>query len=122
MPVKPRRTDIGDFIESLNAGVFKDKIDHVLSEVALYTSEYGDNRKKGIVEIKFTFGRMGEGDQMLISHKITKSMPTKGGKATEEDTTESAMYMGPGGKLTIEQPPVNHQNQGGLELVFDKED
>ena len=38
---------------------------------------------------------------MKISHKLKMVTPTKRGKKSEEDTTETPMWVGKGGKLTI---------------------
>ena len=52
---------------------------------------------------------------MKIKHKLSYVRPTNRGKISEEDTTETPMYVNRGGRLTILQedrgqlltPPVN---------------
>ena len=50
------------------------------------------------VIFKFT---QSDEDRVKISHKLKMVTPTKRGKKSEEDTTETPMWVGKGGKLTI---------------------
>ncbi len=47
--------------------------------------------------------------RVKIKHKLCYSTPTLRGKASEEDTTETPMWVNRGGKLTIRQ-----EDQGQL--------
>lgn len=71
-----------------------------------------NNGNKGKVTLSFDFERMGnsvEEKRVKIKHKLQYVTPTPRGKATEEDTTETPMWVNKGGKLTILQ-----EDQGNL--------
>lgn len=108
------QTNIDDFISEIGAGIFKEKLAHALSEAALGTVLHGNGTKKGKVSVEFTFKQIGENDQVVISHKLSHVTPTKRGKASEEDTTETPMFVGRGGVLTIDQPKEDHKGQFSL--------
>lgn len=50
-----------------------------------------------------------EEKRVLIQHKLKFTAPTPKGKGSEEDTTETPMYVNKGGKLSIMQ-----EDQGQL--------
>ena len=50
-----------------------------------------------------------EGVDLALKHKLNYVTPTPRGKASEEDTTETPMYVNRGGRLTILQ-----EDQGQL--------
>ncbi|EKQ6287723.1 hypothetical protein [Escherichia coli] len=81
-----RSTDVQAFIGELDGGVFETKIGAVLSEVA-----------SGVM------------NRVKIKHKLSYVRPTNRGKISEEDTTETPMYVNRGGRLTILQ-----EDQGQL--------
>lgn len=91
-------TKTQDFIADLDGGVFEEKIGRVLSEVAAGVVAQG---RKGSVTIKFDFKQISESNQVEVSHKLSYDKPTRRGKATEEDTTTTPMYVGNGGDMTI---------------------
>ncbi|VDY36193.1 Uncharacterised protein [Morganella morganii] len=68
-----------------------------LNEVAFGTNKNGGT---GEVHVIFKFTQSDE-DRVKISHKLKMITPTKRGKKSEEDTTETPMWVGKGGKLTI---------------------
>jgi len=110
MSNKLKPTDVPLFMQSLDFGKFAEKLSLVLSEVAAHTGEYGMGKKVGKVNLSITMARMGsEGNQLLLSHKIEKQVPTARGKATEEDTTETAMFIHAGGELS-DSPPLEDLN------------
>ena len=92
-----RETNIPEFIGELDAGVFENKLSAVLNDVAKGVM---NTRAKGEVTIKLSFSPMDE-NRVKISHKLTFVIPTPRGKTSEEDTTETPMYVNRGGKLTI---------------------
>lgn len=108
------QTDVNDFIEELGAGVFKEKLAHILSEAALGTVHFGQGNKKGKVTIELTLQQIGENEQVIVSHKLSNSIPTKRGKKSEEDITETPFYVGKGGVLTINPPKEDNNGQFGL--------
>ena len=104
-----RMTVVPDFLGELDAGVFMNKIAASLNTTALGTLNNGG---KGKVVLTFDIERMGnsvEEKRVKIKHKLQYTTPTPRGKATEEDTTETPMYVGKGGKLSIMQ-----EDQGQL--------
>ncbi|HDG1709971.1 hypothetical protein [Kluyvera ascorbata] len=104
-----RMTVVPDFLGELDAGVFMNKIAAALNNTALGVLNNGN---KGKVTLTFDFERMGnsvEEKRVRIKHKLQYVTPTPRGKATEEDTTETPMWVNKGGKLTILQ-----EDQGNL--------
>jgi hypothetical protein len=104
-----RMTVVPDFLGELDAGVFMNKIAAALNTTALGVLNNGN---KGQVVLAFDIERMGnsvEEKRVKIKHKLKYSTPTPRGKATEEDTTETPMWVNKGGKLTILQ-----EDQGQL--------
>lgn len=104
-----RMTVVPDFLGELDAGVFMNKIAAALNTTALGVLNNGN---KGKVVLTFDFERMGnsvEEKRVKIKHKLNYSTPTPRGKASEEDTTETPMWVNKGGKLTILQ-----EDQGQL--------
>lgn len=81
---------------------------------ALNTAALGvlNNGSKGKVVLTFDIDRMGnsiEEKRVMIKHKLQYITPTPRGKVSEEDTTETPMFVNRGGKLTILQ-----EDQGNL--------
>lgn len=106
-----RMTVVPDFLGELDAGVFMNKIAAALNTTALGVL---NNGTKGKVVLTFDIERMGnsvEEKRVKIKHKhkLNYITPTPRGKASEEDTTETPMWVNKGGKLTILQ-----EDQGQL--------
>jgi hypothetical protein len=104
-----RMTNVPDFLGELDAGVFMNKIAGALNTAALGVL---NNGSKGKVVLTFDIERMGnsiEEKRVMIKHKLQYVTPTPRGKASEEDTTETPMFVNRGGKLTILQ-----EDQGNL--------
>ncbi|EDW8118152.1 hypothetical protein HVX06_08085 [Enterobacter sp. RHB15-C17] len=104
-----RMTVVPDFLGELDAGVFMNKIAAALNTTALGVLNNGN---KGKVTLTFDLDRMSnstEEKRVMIKHKLQYSCPTPRGKTSEEDTTETPMYVNRGGKLTILQ-----EDQGNL--------
>ncbi len=104
-----RMTNVPDFLGELDAGVFINKIAGALNTAALGVLNNGN---KGKVVLTFDIDRMGnsiEEKRVMIKHKLQYITPTPRGKVSEEDTTETPMFVNRGGKLTILQ-----EDQGNL--------
>lgn len=104
-----RMTNVPDFLGELDAGVFINKIAGALNTAALGV---WNNGSKGKVVLTFDIDRMGnsiEEKRVMIKHKLQYITPTPRGKVSEEDTTETPMFVNRGGKLTILQ-----EDQGNL--------
>ena len=110
-----RKTNVQDFIGELNAGVLVDQLGLMLSEAALATVINGNGSKKGKVGLEFTFQQIGENDQVIVVARLTKSVPTKRGKKTEENATDTPMFVGKGGVLTIDAPKESLTGQFNLQ-------
>lgn len=107
-------TNVDDFISELGAGIFKEKLAHALSQAGLSAVNHGDGKRKPKVTIEFTLEKIGDNEQVIISHKLAYSTPTKRGKRSEEDTTETPMFVGKGGVLSINQPREDDNGQFSL--------
>ena len=104
-----RMTNVPDFLGELDAGVFINKIAGALNTAALGVL---NNGSKGKVVLTFDIDRMGnsiEEKRVMIKHKLQYITPTPRGKVSEEDTTETPMFVNRGDKLTILQ-----EDQGNL--------
>ncbi|MGC6233521.1 hypothetical protein VU677_22580 [Hafnia paralvei] len=104
-----RMTVVPDFLGELDAGIFVNKIAAALNNTALGVLNNGG---KGQVVLTFDIDRLSnsvEEKRVGIKHKLKFVTPTPRGKQSEEGTTETPMYVGKGGKLTILQ-----EDQGQL--------
>lgn len=104
-----RMTVVPDFLGELDAGIFVNKIAAALNNTAVGVLNNGG---KGQVVLTFDIDRLSnsvEEKRVGIKHKLKFVTPTPRGKQSEEDTTETPMYVGKGGKLTILQ-----EDQGQL--------
>lgn len=107
-------TNVDDFIDELNAGILKQKLGAILSDVAFGVITYGEKNRKGKIILEMNFQKVGDNDQVIISHKLSHSTPTKRGKKSEEDVTETPMFVGKGGVLSISPPKENDAGQFNL--------
>lgn len=114
-----RRTNIVDFFGECNAGILAEKIAVALSDAAMAQINHGRGNMKAKLTIEFGFQQMGDNEQVIVSHKLASSLPTKRGKKTEEDITETAFFVGKGGQLTINQPTEEESGQFGLNREID---
>ena len=118
MSIKP--TDVNDFFDELGAGVFKQKLAHVLSEVAAGVIAYGGGKRKGKVTIELSIAQLGENEQLLINQKLAFELPLKRGKRMETDVTDSAFFVGIGGEITATEPREENSGQFNLVHSIDK--
>jgi len=91
-------TDVQEFISELDASIFEQKVAQALGEVSAAVI---DNNAAGSVTLKFDFKRIGSSYQVMVKHKLSFVKPMPKGKATEENTTETPMYIGVNGYLSI---------------------
>jgi hypothetical protein len=113
------KTNVDDFIGELGAGVIKEKLALVISEAALGTVLHGGNKRKGKVSVEFTFQQVGDMDQVIVTSKICNSVPTSRGKRSLEDATDTPMFVGKGGVVTINPPKEDTKGQFGLKQERD---
>lgn len=81
----------------LDVGGFINKVGVALSEVAVGVMQSGD---KGKVVIELDL-EMCNGEQALVKSKLKFIKPTSRGKQSEEDTTETLMYVARNGALSL---------------------
>lgn len=103
-------TNVPAFVGDLYGGVFEEKLSAILSEVAAGVTTF--DGKQGKVTIDLTFKKLGAASQVNIAHKLSYTVPTMRGKMSEEDVTETPMYVNSGGALSLFP-----ENQGQM---FDK--
>lgn len=91
-----------EILPDLRAGRFLEKADAAMAATAKAVIANGDKGKKGKVVITFEMQRIGESNQVTLTHGLQFSMPTARGKAGEEDVTETPMHVSPiTGALTL---------------------
>lgn len=94
--------DVTDTLPDLDAGLFIRKLSRALADTALAVVNQDGKSKKGQVTVTFSIGRLSDnGNQVVMEHKLAYSRPTKRGKASEQDSTETAMYVSGNGSLTL---------------------
>ena len=91
-------TNVSTFFSDLDAGVFEEKLSRVLSDTAIAALEH---KRQGEVAIKLTLKRIGDSQQVSITHKLTYKRPTSKGQVTEDNTTETPMHVGANGALSL---------------------
>lgn len=91
-------TNLQTLLPDLDGGVFEQKIATVLSEVALGVVTNG---RQGKVTIEFDLKQIGETQQVNVKHTLKFVKPTKRGKATEEDATQTPLYVAKNGDLAL---------------------
>lgn len=101
-----RGTDVREFIRDLDGGVFEAKLSTTLSDVAASVIDHG---AKGKVVITLDMERIGTSYQCVIKQTLKYVRPTAKGGIQETNTTETPMYVGRGGKLSLLQ-----EDQGQL--------
>jgi hypothetical protein len=87
-------------LNDLDGGVFMQKLASALALAAAGVVE-NDGRRKGRVSMEFLISRIGESNQVSISHTLKYKRPTRRGYAAEDDTTETPVYVGSQGRLSI---------------------
>lgn len=87
-----------ELLGDLNAGVFLQQIESALSDTSLGVVTTG---RKGKVVITLDLKRIGESNQVAVTHKLNYVKPTHRGRATEEYATETPMHVGPRGALSL---------------------
>lgn len=92
------QTDFQTMVGDLNAGVFAQQAGRAFSDVSAGVVDTG---KKGRVTLTFDIKRVGESSQVSISHKVAYKRPTMRGEATEVTTSDTAMYVGARGVLSL---------------------
>ena len=106
--INSRHTNVDEFFENLDGGVFKQKLSVLLSDVAAGAF---DHKKKGSITIKLEIERIdGSEDIVKLTHDLQHKTPTMYGHKTETNKKDSTMFISTGGKLSA----VPHDNQKTL--------
>lgn len=92
-------------VGDLDAGIFEQKVTTAVAEAALGVVTTG---KKGRVVLTLDIKRIGDSNQVELTHGLRYVKPTNKGKVTEEDTTATPLHVGPRGHLTLF--PVSQQS------------
>ena len=100
-----RGTDLPEFINDLDGGVFAEKVSRALSDVA---AGVVDHNKAGEVTLKFKIERIGNSYRTGIKHSLNYKVPEANGSYSQENTTESVMHVNQGGRMTV-FPENQHQ-------------
>lgn len=93
-----KQQQLYDLFGELDAGVFINKVTRGLADVALGAVT---TSKTGKIVLTFDVKQIGTSNQVNIKHHIKTVKPTANGKVTEENSTETPVYVGTGGTLTI---------------------
>ena len=99
-----KQTDFDTFMEEIEAGIAKNILSKALSDVAMGVVT---NHKTGNVTSTFKRKQSGESDQVNITTDIAMEEPTKRGSRVEKRQSDTVMYVGKGGAMTIFQPNQN---------------
>lgn len=95
-------TNVTEFIQDLDVGNFKEKFGAVLSEVAIGVMRSETGAAKGKVTAEFEITMLSS-EKVNVKSKLKFVKPTSRGILSEEDTTETPMYISRNGELSIMQ-------------------
>ena len=108
MPNK-KMTDATQFLADLEGGVFAAKIGAAITEAAMGTINW--DRASQVV-ITLGLKRMGNSRQVMVDHKLLFVQPRQHGKITEEETTNTPMYVNADGTVTaFAESVLTNQNE-----------
>lgn len=93
-----KTTAFSEMLPDLDAGVFEEKINRALADVALGVVTTG---KTGKVTIELDLKQIASSNQVNVSHRLKYTRPTANGKLAEENTTATPMHVGVNGKLSL---------------------
>ena len=93
-----KTTDVAQLFHDLDAGIFTQRLDAAMRDVALGVVTTG---KKGKVTITLDLERIGDASQVKCTHAIKSTKPTIKGKVMEEATTSTPLHVGTGGVLSL---------------------
>lgn len=90
-------SEIADFLGELGAGNYEEKLTRSIKETALACMS---NNKAGEITLKFKITPINQ-SQAKITHAIEFKAPTLNGVKTEKNSTETHMYVGTCGKMSL---------------------
>jgi hypothetical protein len=101
-------TDVESFVTDLEGGLAAQQLSVALSETA---AAVVDHNKKGSVTLKLDFELIKGTRQVRVEHKVTFERPTSTGKAGETASGASVLHVSKGGRLTLAQPDMYHEEE-----------
>lgn len=99
--LSPVATNVAEMLADLNGGVFLEQVGTAMSDVALGVVNFGDKGKTGEVILKFKMTRIGESNQIALTHAMAYKRPTSKGKRGEELSGDTPLHVNTGGRLTL---------------------
>lgn len=97
-----KQYDALDTLPDLDGGVFARQLSAAMAKTAMAVVQQEGRARKGKVTIELTFERLGEtGTQVNLSHKLAFVHPTQRGKAAEDLTSSTVMYVNGDGALNL---------------------
>lgn len=107
--MEPKITSFVDVLTELDAGTFEQKISRAMADCA---SGVVDTGKAGKITITLDLKRVASSHQVTVKHAVKFVRPTINGKVTEENATETPLYVGARGRLTV-TPDTQQEMFGG---------
>jgi len=105
-------TEVNQFINDLDGGVFTERLSKILSDVAAGVM---DHERGGNVTISINMKRVDNTYQIKLDHKVTYKKPTARGDISENNTTATLMHVDVGGEMTLF--PKSQVKQGQMHLA-----
>lgn len=102
--------DVSEFITDLDGGQFELIVSKALSEVA---AAVVDHAKNGEVSIKLKIEKIPGTQQVRLQHGVKFLKPTSMGKAGEETSGATVLFVGKYGALSLAQPSLLEQERQG---------
>lgn len=96
-------TDIPEFVTDLDGGQFELILSKAMSEVA---AAVVDHSKNGEVTVKFKIEKITGTQQVRLQHDVKFMKPTSMGKAGEETSGATVLFVGKYGALSLAQPSL----------------
>lgn len=91
--------NLAETLEELSAGIFIQQAQEALKQVAL--GVISTEKKKGSITITLELEKIGDTSSVSVNHTLKYTKPTRAGKASEESTRSTPMYVNNFGYLTI---------------------
>lgn len=98
-----KATDLNEFMNNLNAGVFSAQVAQALSDVSAGVVEHG---KKGKVTLTFEISQIAQSHQVKINHKLDFAQPTKRGQKREDSALDTPMHVTANGLVLFLSDPT----------------
>ncbi len=98
MSEQNRGTDLPQFINDLDGGVFAEKVARALSDVAAGVIDFNE---KGELNIKLKMARIGNSYRVGVKHELNYKVPESNGSYSQVNTTESVMHVNAGGRMSV---------------------